>query len=201
MSWPYCQISSVWINSMSSETNRQFDVTPDHPPVTELHAMSGEWAVLHSTLGPTYHMHKKEISSLSWSSTNLFHSPISHPLPLSLEEQEWGRTGKRRWRWKMKWRNAIQGHQLIKVKPSLSHDHGYLMSSHLFSWRFSQTLISISHACMNRGVWWPLTHHKGKMCLTPYHGAYYLMNPNLGVSFLTQSHVLGYKWFMGRDLD
>jgi len=42
VSWPHCQISSVWIDSMSSETTRQFDVIPDHSAVTELHAVSGE---------------------------------------------------------------------------------------------------------------------------------------------------------------
>ena len=80
---PNRQILSAWIKSMSSETIGQPDVTPDHPPVTELHAVSREWAVLHSILGPTCHMHEKEISSLSWCNTNSFHSPISHHLSLS----------------------------------------------------------------------------------------------------------------------
>jgi len=51
---------------MSSETTGQFDVIPDHPAVTELHAVSGEWAILHSTLGPTYHMHEMDTQNLSW---------------------------------------------------------------------------------------------------------------------------------------
>ena len=31
------------------------------------------------------------------------------------------------------------------------------------SWKFSQTLISSFHACMDHGVWWHLIHHKGKI--------------------------------------
>ena len=134
--------------------------------------------------------------SLSWSNTSSFYSYISHPLPLSLEEQEWGRTRKRRWRWNGdgggRWSEGKQSKAIISSRSS----HPYLMIM-VSSWAltslvedFSQTLISISHACMNHGVWWPLTHLKRKMCSTPYHGACYLMNPNLGVSFLTQSHVL-----------
>ena len=158
--------------------------------------MSGEWAVLYSTLAPTYHMHEMDTPNLSWSSTNPFHSPISHPLPLSLKEQEWGRT-----REKMKVGNGDEGgrwsegmQSKIIISSRSSHPYLMIMAS---LWAlislvedFSQTLISISHACMNHGVWWPLTHHKGKMCSTPYHGVCYLMNSNLGVSFLTQSHVL-----------
>jgi len=147
---------------------------------------------------------KCKYQSLSWSNTNSFHSPISHPLPLSLEEQEWGRTRKRRWRWNGdgggRWNEGMQTKAILSSRSS----HPYLMIM-VSSWAlislvedFSLTLISISHACMNHGVWWPLTHHKGN-------------NP---LSWSLLSHEFqswsklpysiscpGYKLFMGRDLD
>jgi hypothetical protein len=158
---------------MSSETTGQSDVIPDHLPVTEQHAVSGEWAVLHSTLGPTCHMHEMDTPNLSWSNTNPFHSPISHPL--SLKEQEWGRT-----REKMKVGNGDEGGRgsvgmQSKIIISSRSSHPYLMIM-VSSWAlislvedFSQTLISTSHACMEHGVWWPLIHHKGKVCSTSHH--------------------------------
>ena len=161
---------------MSLETIGQPDVIPDHPPVTELHAVSGEWVVLHSTLGPTCHMHEKEISSLSWCNTNSFYSPISHPLPLSLEEQEYGRTReKMKVEVEVKVEDKVKGMQSKAINSSRS-SHPYLRIM-VSSWAlislvegFSQTLILISHACMDHRVWWPLIHHKGKMCSIPYHG-------------------------------
>ena len=174
MIWPHCQISSVLINSKSSETIGQSDVIPDHLPVNELHVVSGEWAVLYSTLGPTCHMHEMDTPNLSWSSTNPIHSPISHPLPHSLKEQEWGRT-----REKMTVGNGDEGGRWSegmqsKIIISSGSSHPYLLIK-VSSWAlislvedFSQTLISTSHACMEHGVWWPLIHHKGKVCSISY---------------------------------
>ena len=87
---------------------------------------------------------------------NPTHSPISH-LPLSLKEQEQGRTRERKWRLEMKVEDEVKtcnprpsSHQaqLILISRSwLAHE----LPSWLFG-IFSQTLISIFHACMDHGV-------------------------------------------------
>ena len=71
-----------------------------------------------------------------------------------------------------RWSEGMQSKAINSSRSS----HPYLMIM-VRSWAlislvedFSQTLISISHACMDHGVWWPLIHHKGKMCSSPYHG-------------------------------
>ena len=136
-----------------------------------------EWGMSYPALNPWPHL------SYAWNGYSKSqlkqHQPISlsHFSPsLSLKEQEWGRT-----REKMKIGNGDEGGRWSegmqsKIIISSRSSHPYLMIM-VSSWAiislvedFSQTLISTSHACMDHGVWWPLIHHKGKGCSTPYNG-------------------------------
>ena len=97
------------------------------------------------------------MGSLAEAIPNSTHSPISH-LPLSLKEQEQGRTRERKWRLEMKVEDEVKicnprssphQAQVILISWSwLAHE----LSSQLVG-NFSQTLISIFHACMDHGVW------------------------------------------------
>ena len=121
---------------------------------------------LHSTLGHTCHMHEMEDGIISWSNSQL--NLFSHfsPFSLFLKEHEQGRTRERNWRLEVKVEDEVKtcnprpsSHQaqLILISWSwLAHE----LSSQLVG-NFSQTLISIFHACMDHGVWWHFINHKG----------------------------------------
>jgi len=81
VNWPNAKSQVIGPMSQPTENTGQSNVMPNHPIVSELHAVSGEWPVLNSTIDSTCHMHK-----IGWTIPQLKQhqlNPFSHFSPPS----------------------------------------------------------------------------------------------------------------------